>query len=370
VESGFDRGLLKRYKGEDMQSQKEEEISSDNKGRRPYFYVALGAIFLLVGMGFWMGFIERDSSGAGSNIVLSPYFQEKDIALSARVSLDAAGAAEDPAFIILGSTSLVGTVPPIAVTPQILGSILGEAALETKSTKEIAHYAIEEGDTVEGIAERFEVSVHTILWANDLSSSSALTPGEEIIVLPVSGALHLIRPGDTLSEVALWYKADMEDILDFNGLDSAQDIFVGDILIVPGGRKPSKLPNGRLTPVGESYFIYPIPRSYKITQGRHPFNAIDFANGSCGGPVYAAAGGTAQVVGYNGGLGNYVRILHPNGVVTVYAHLSGHAVRQGEKTLQGQIIGYVGHTGRTIPAGSAGCHLHFEVRGATNPFAR
>jgi murein DD-endopeptidase MepM/ murein hydrolase activator NlpD len=162
----------------------------------------------------------------------------------------------------------------------------------------------------------------------------------------------------------------LDDTLSFNGLDSAQDIFVGDILIIPEGRKPSTLPNGRLTPIGESYFIYPIPRSYKITQGAHPFNAIDFANGSCGGPVYAAAGGTAQVVGYNSGFGNYVRILHPNGVVTLYAHLSGHAVKQGERTLQGQIIGYIGHTGRTIPTGPAGCHLHFEVRGASNPFAR
>ena len=85
--------------------------------------------------------------------------------------------------------------------------------------------------------------------------------------------------------------------------------------------------------------------------------------------MYAAAGGIVQRAEYNnGGYGNYVRVLHPNGVVTLYSHLSGQTVTPGERVLQGQIVGYIGHSGRTIPAGPAGCHLHFEVRGASNPF--
>ena len=63
-------------------------------------------------------------------------------------------------------------------------------------------------------------------------------------------------------------------------------------------------------------------------------------------------------------------ILHPNGVVTYYGHLSKIIVSQGAKVYQGQIIGYMGYSGRTIPAGPAGCHLHFDVRFAQNPFSQ
>ncbi|MBU0476443.1 M23 family metallopeptidase, partial [Patescibacteria group bacterium] len=63
-------------------------------------------------------------------------------------------------------------------------------------------------------------------------------------------------------------------------------------------------------------------------------------------------------------------IIHPNGVVTLYSHLQSISVKAGEKVSQGQGIGLIGHTGQTIPSGPQGCHLHFEVRGAENPFAK
>ena len=179
-----------------------------------------------------------------------------------------------------------------------------------------------------------------------------------------------MRPGDTLSEIAVWYKGDIDEILYFNEITDAKDIFVGDLLIIPGGIKPAQLPAGRLTQLAGGYFMMPVPRSYKITQGLHPFNAIDFANGTCGGPAYAAASGLVQRVGYDGVAGNYVRIMHDNGVVTLYGHLSGQTVSSGERVGRGQIVGYIGYSGYTIPAGPRGCHLHFEVRGAANPFLK
>jgi murein DD-endopeptidase MepM/ murein hydrolase activator NlpD len=71
----------------------------------------------------------------------------------------------------------------------------------------------------------------------------------------------------------------------------------------------------------------------------------------------------SRVGGWNGGYGNYVVVDHPNGTQTLYAHLYKNIVWQGQKVVQGQVIGYLGTTGR-----STGCHLHFEVRGAKNPF--
>jgi murein DD-endopeptidase MepM/ murein hydrolase activator NlpD len=75
-----------------------------------------------------------------------------------------------------------------------------------------------------------------------------------------------------------------------------------------------------------------------------------------GSPIYAAASGTAEFVGRHGGHGNYVRLSHANGLKTAYAHMSGFAIKGGQKVSQGQVIGYVGSTGV-----STGPHLHYEV---------
>jgi len=67
--------------------------------------------------------------------------------------------------------------------------------------------------------------------------------------------------------------------------------------------------------------------------------------------------------GWNGGYGNYIVITHPNGTQTLYAHNSENVVSVGEKVIKGQLIGFIGSTGK-----STGSHLHFEIRGAKNPF--
>jgi len=67
--------------------------------------------------------------------------------------------------------------------------------------------------------------------------------------------------------------------------------------------------------------------------------------------------------GWNGGYGQYVVVRHHNGSQTLYAHLATNAVGVGAWVAQGEVIGGMGNTGR-----STGTHLHFEVRGARNPF--
>ena len=84
---------------------------------------------------------------------------------------------------------------------------------------------------------------------------------------------------------------------------------------------------------------------------------IDFA-APTGTPIYAAGDGTVDVARTNGGYGKYIRIRHNGTYATAYAHLNGYArgVRQGKRVRQGQVIGYVGSTGR-----STGPHLHYEI---------
>lgn len=326
-----------------------------------FLYVALGAIFLFV---FTHAAQDKEFQVSFKNAwaaVASNLEQGQAVGSQSFVP-------ETPELVLLEKTGLVPVTPPVTVTPRVLGAIMGPVDVDIRP--EVTRYSVEEGDTLKSIAEKFNISLNTLLWANDLTASSKIKKEQELVVLPVSGVLHLVRQNDTVSEIASWYKADAQEIIDFNKLSSADEVFAGDLLIIPNGTMRTNLPQGRLTPVANSYFIYPIPAPYRVTQGLHPYNAIDFSNGSCGESIYAAAGGTVQRTGYTSLGGNYVRILHPNGVVTYYGHLSSILVAPGARVLQGQVIGYTGYTGYTIPKGPGGCHLHFEVRGAANPFAK
>ncbi|MEQ9638465.1 MAG: peptidoglycan DD-metalloendopeptidase family protein [Alphaproteobacteria bacterium] len=98
-------------------------------------------------------------------------------------------------------------------------------------------------------------------------------------------------------------------------------------------------------------------RKHPILGYSRKHTGIDFAAPS-GTPIMAAGKGTIEYAGRKGGYGKYIRIRHNGEYKTAYAHMSKFArgVGKGKRVHQGQIIGYVGTTGR-----STGPHLHYEV---------
>lgn len=271
-----------------------------------------------------------------------------------------------PTLKLLNSAYIQAYNPPFLVSGKTFASL--SSGNNVSGKLEIKRYIVQKGDTLSNLSKKFNISINTIIWANNLNRNSRLKEGQKLVILPVSGAIHIVNPGDTISYIAQLYKSKVEDIEEANGIEGAK-IYAGDILIIPNGIKPAKLAHYKYVPISNSYFICPIPAPCRITQGLHWYNAVDFSNGKCGEPIFAAAAGTVQKVSYNHLAGNYVKIIHPNKVVTFYGHMSRTAVRIGQKVYQGQIIGYIGHTGHTIPAGPRGCHVHFSVRFANNPFA-
>jgi len=234
---------------------------------------------------------------------------------------------------------------------------------------EISVYIVRPGDSLSEIADMFNVTANTILWANDVPKASAIKPGDNLVILPVAGVRHVVKTGDTIAAIAKKYEGNAAEIISYNQLADASDISVGATLVIPGGAlhtaSVAVKKIAKKTATGPSGgFIHPVPGAIK-TQGIHGYNGVDFGAG-IGTPVRAAAAGdviVAKSSGWNGGYGNYIVIKHKNGVQTLYAHLSRVDVGVGESVAQGDGIGALGNTGK-----STGPHLHFEVRGGKNPF--
>lgn len=251
-----------------------------------------------------------------------------------------------------------------------------DATVNTKTVNgEISVYIVREGDTLSQIASMYDVSSKTILWANNITNPSKIRPGDSLVILPITGVRHVVKKGDTIKSIAAKYSGDVDDILAYNQLASAEDLAIGDTVVIPDGTMSTPAPKKSATPTrtsggavvtggGSAGFTNPLPGAVR-TQGIHGYNGVDLAS-PAGTPILAAAAGdviVSRVSGWNGGYGLYVVVKHPNGTQTLYAHMSRNAVAVGDHVTQGQVIGYVGNTGR-----STGNHLHFEVRGARNPF--
>ena len=261
------------------------------------------------------------------------------------------------------------------------------ADINQASSTQISIYVVRDGDNLSKIAQLFGVSVNTILWANNLTSKSVVNPGDTLVILPMSGIQYAVKKGDTLQAIIKTYKADTNEVLQYNNITIDSPLAIGQTILIPDveansavdisttkhttvkkpvygapGSNPAHDTHG---PNYDSYYVLPVAQATETTD-LHGYNAVDLAAPK-GTTIVASAAGQviiARAGAWNGGYGNYVVISHSNGTQTLYGHMSKILVSAGQTVAQGQKIGLVGSTGE-----STGPHVHFEVRGAHNPFA-
>ena len=270
---------------------------------------------------------------------------------------------------VVGGVALLSQDGPSGTTADVENALPEATAISV--------YTVHKGDTLAGIAKMFGVTANTIKGANDLPGG-VIREGDTLIILPITGLRHTVAKGDTLASIAKKYKADAGEIAKYNDVPEGP-LAAGIVLVVPDGElvvatsaaKPSvKKPGvniyrGGAGPDLGGYYAWPVNGGV-VTQGLHGYNGIDIGAPS-GTGIRAAAAGTVIIArgggAWNGGYGNYIVIQHSNGTQTLYSHASKIYVSAGQAVAQGATIGAVGRTGK-----ATGSHLHFEVRGATNPF--
>ena len=237
-------------------------------------------------------------------------------------------------------------------------------------------YKVRKGDTLSGIAAEFGLDLDTLRSANPDLKGRALRVGQELAVLPVAGLLYEIKDGDSLQSVANRYQADPNLIKHYN--PDYQKLFesAGRVVILPYAKPTTQTDYANRYVKGlldlKNYFVLPT-RGWNWGE-LHEYNAVDIAD-QCGRPIYASAEGLVipdeklgeGLSGWNNVYGLFILLEHPNGTRTRYAHNLKNLVKPGEYVKQGDEIALIGNTGNTH--GPSGCHLHFEVYGARNPFA-
>ncbi len=294
--------------------------------------------------------------------------------------------------------SNVSIIDDGALNPENIQPIDSDSNSYLSSTDKIITYTVEKGDTIGMVADKFGISKNTVLYANTNIKNNTLKVGAVLTILPVDGVSYTVKKGDTIASIAKAHKADSNDIAQYNDITD-KNLMEGDKIIVPGGviekkvevvkpvaPKVEKEETVVTTPTEVKVektqatidqmaggngitggYIWPFPKGTgRVSQRLHDDNAYDFAAPK-GTPIYAIQDGKVLIAdgsGYNGGYGLYVVIDFNDGGQAIFGHMSKVATTAGEEVKQGDIIGYVGSTGR-----STGNHVHIGYHGGKpNPY--
>ncbi len=310
------------------------------------------------------------------------------------------GTIDSPAASVQAASQPTPDVPVILPDYQPLALVRGvsrEADLHTilpaRPRFDVASYTVEKGDTIFGIAEKFNLKPSTLLWGNYMTlqdNPHFLKPGMELNILPQDGTYYQWTAADGLNGVAKYFKVTPEEIINWPGnrLDAATlgdyskpNIPPGTMLFIPGGtREFITWSAPRITrsdpavakvlgpgfcgtigdgAVGTGTFIWPAPQHHVSGYNYSPetnHSAIDIG-GYVGEAIFASDNGVVVYSGWNDHGYGYMIVIDHGGWQTLYAHLSAINAICGQSVFQGDVIGALGNTGN-----SSGPHLHFEMR--------
>lgn len=152
---------------------------------------------------------------------------------------------------------------------------------EPTDSTAIKTYKSVAGDTAQTVAARYNISVQTLKWANNMTSD-AIAPGADVIIPSVDGVVHIVKEGDTLDGLASKYQSDKARIITKNDLELSAGLPIGQRIVLPGGTLPENERPG-----------YIAPRQYVATKsGTSNYSAVSSSN-----PLYTVQAGNRYTYG-------------------------------------------------------------------------
>ncbi len=224
---------------------------------------------------------------------------------------------------------------------------------------QVVIYKIKQGDSLWQISEKTGLHIDTLLSMNNLVNVHVIQPDQKVYIPNKDGILYKVQDGETLESIAEDFKVEKSDILNVNEL-TEESLEAGKDVFIPNGKFNLEK---RISLLGR--FILPVigrisshfgKRRNPVTGKKGFHYGIDIANVT-GAPIRAAESGRVIFRGRKGGYGKLVIIKHSNGYSTRYGHMSRYAVKHGQWVKQRQVVGYIGSTGHVT-----GPHCHFEIR--------
>jgi len=198
------------------------------------------------------------------------------------------------------------------------------------------YYVVQEGDTLDSIAEQYDVPSQTLAELNDIRDETSLEPGRRLFI---PRKKSIARKDERVDKRVAPVETETTATTTKTSASTEQDIRFE-----------------------TSRFIWPVngivTSPFGVRHGRQ-HDGIDIA-APRGSVVKAAAKGKVVYAGRLAGYGNLIIVKHLDNFFTAYAHLSKYEVSKGERVDQGKVIGLVGMTGK-----STGPHCHFEIRQKT-----
>ena len=259
-------------------------------------------------------------------------------------------------------------------------------------------YKVQAGDTLWAIAQKNDLTfkelcaLNTNFKGTPLTETSNIQEGDELIVTKEEAMLEVRITKIEVKQEEIPYTTEttnsneltkgttkvtqegenglrnvtLQNVYDTNGTLLEQTVLSTEIIKEAVPKKVTvgtkKVTSNTKYITGSGRFIWPVP-NYKYCSRWYSsgHKGVDIC-AAAGTPIYATASGTVTKAGYNKagagtGYGYSVVVNHGGGYTSVYAHCLSLAVHAGQSIKQGQLIGYVGSTGR-----SSGNHCHFEIR--------
>ncbi|MEI7542589.1 MAG: peptidoglycan DD-metalloendopeptidase family protein [bacterium] len=228
----------------------------------------------------------------------------------------------------------------------------------------ISLYKVKKRENYWGIAKQNKINIDTIIGANPELENLKAFLNKQLVILSKKGIIHeVISVGETPKKLAELYKVNVEEIKTNNNLFFGI-AFKGDLIFVPDTKPVYISDNLKRLYAERNMFRSPLSGRYTSLMGVriHPVTGqksihqgVDI-KAKMGSWVGAAADGKVMYAGWGGNLGNCIKIVHKDGYMTVYGHLSKIFVKNGQTVFAGKLIAKTGNTGRTT-----GPHLHFAI---------